>query len=356
MPFCFVLYLLFECTLVCTSSVSHIAPEEKTRGTCLLQVSSQRPRSQHRSLGQSSRNSTSVRHYVFFGQHKSGSLMAWEAAVKMQQAVAHSSSLRFEFNRHLGNALFSSEMLHYLPQQACLLHFARNPFEMIVSGYLYHMADSEAWLSEPFGKVRKLMAEQFPEGCVAGQDWRCRVYRGIDEVYQSSLSSSASFRLPLAKSTETFPEYLRRSDLTTGLTAEFIWAANYSLASMRFANEFVQKPAAASSCNLNVCFHEFYENCPAAWQRVLQAWQVQEPDYTSALRAVTRSCPSVSRAAERHSSDRLMRKKHLSHPREPEMLQRLQELDRSLFKGALADLEEYVQCNVSGKYRMPSAA
>merc|ERR1719329_599116 len=87
----------------------------------------------------------SLQHYTLFAQHKSGSMMAWEAAMSMQRAVGKESKLRFHFNHALGSALSPPEMVGPRGTPRCLLHFSRNPFEMVVSGYMYHMAKSETW-------------------------------------------------------------------------------------------------------------------------------------------------------------------------------------------------------------------
>merc|ERR1719446_1884135 len=41
-------------------------------------------------------------------------------------------------------------MLQTSNNAKCIAHISRNPFEVVVSGYLYHKAGEEAWLGVPF--------------------------------------------------------------------------------------------------------------------------------------------------------------------------------------------------------------
>lgn len=277
--------------------------------------------------------------------------MAWSAAEKLQQAVGMESDLRFVFNTAMGSAVSAPEM-SVANYSKCFLHFCRNPFEMVVSGYMYHRANSESWLLRSFDNATSTLAETYPGGCQAGESFKCLALRGIDQVFHNSMSGSLSALLPNAKANDTFPTYLNYIDLDAGLIAEYIWASNFSLASMDFTSGFMMD----TSCKLNVCFHDFYENCRATWEHIFQAWQlpVPEPHYSAALDEVTRSCPDVTLAAQLHSSRSMMKsKKILEEVPEHQMIARLRELDRRHLHGKLAAMETHLGCPVSRRYREP---
>merc|ERR1719265_142972 len=99
--------------------------------------------------------------------------------MSMQRAVGKESKLRFHFNHALGSALSPPEMVGPRGTPRCLLHFSRNPFEMVVSGYMYHMAKSETWLERSFDNASSVLAATFPHGCQARDSFRCLAWRGL---------------------------------------------------------------------------------------------------------------------------------------------------------------------------------
>jgi len=296
--------------------------------------------------------------FLFFAQHKSGSLMTLEAADYIREAIGKLTGLSLDFSYTMGSAVYDSEMQTAEP--TCLLHVARNPFELVVSGYLYHKAQAEDWLEHTFDNATELMRDtNVPGDCREGANWMCPVFRGLAQVQSMSRSGPVAGVIPEAVGGETFPQYLRRVDTDAGLIAEAIWASNFSLASMRFTSDFVDR----QPCSQNVCHNEFYENCDATWERVLQTWEIKDPHYSVMLEAAKLSCPNTSPGARDHSSHELLEKQNLAHVPEHKMVQSLRELDERFLNGTLASLEAHLgerhangePCRVVGKYLAESA-
>lgn len=296
--------------------------------------------------------------FLFFAQHKSGSLMTLEAATQINFAIENLPGLLVDFSHTMGSAVYDSEMQTAEP--TCLLHVARNPFELVVSGYLYHKAQSEDWLDRTFDNVTEVIRDtNVPGGCGPGANWICPAFRGLAQVLSMSRSGPVAGVIPEALGGESFPEYLRRVDTDAGLIAEAIWASNFSLASMRFTSDFVHRQA----CSQNVCHNEFYENCNATWERVLHFWEIKDPHYSVMLEAAKHSCPNTSPAAREHSSHVQLEKKNLAHVPEHKMVQSLRELDERFLNGTLASLEAHLgerhangePCRVVGKYLAENA-
>jgi len=280
-----------------------------------------------------------LRQYQLIRHRKGGTQMCGLAAANMQGALAAQSGLPVPLV-DVRDGWYASR--YDSPEPVCYAHVARNPFEMVVSGYLFNMAESElAWKEAKLGSPFTNTSTQV---------------RALAELFNSSRSGPLSAWLPEANASETYAEYLKRVDLDTGLLAEFIVAFNSSLAPMRLAEDFTQ----SQHCSINVCLGDFFENCGATWHRVLQAWQIPERPYDAMLGAATKSCPGVAKerhnelASEAHSSARQMENMHLRHAPEHVMVNRLKELDRLRLNGRLAALEDHVKCPVSGKYKEPA--
>lgn len=307
--------------------------------------------------------------YHFVPHHKSGTFMVREAADKMRKTLSpgsapYGSIVKIDSSSTMGLALNTSMM--QTPGPSCFAQLARNPFEMLISGYLYHSAASEPWLRRSFGEVQVRLRHgckpvftggRMSQNCHKDKTEKSSFkivkfwhYRGIDQVFQASQPGSTYANLPQAYTNETFPAYLKRVGLDAGLIAEFIWASENSLAPMRFTYDYVK----SHSCSVNMCLNEFYENCGAAWQRVLTGWQIPEPQKSTLFRAATRSCPEVSSAeALEHSSHFHMQRANLTHQPPQLMVEHLRELDRHFLNGTIAALEEHVGCRVRGIYKGP---
>jgi len=258
----------------------------------------------------------------------------------------------------MGLALESSQMQTLKP--SCFAQFARNPYELVVSGYLYAMASSEGWMLVPFGEALKAdpdsceVSFQFGQATMspcqeAGYN-EVRHQRSTANVFRSSLSGYFSTQLPDANANETYPDYLQRVDLDAGLIASFIQMKEDTWLSMGYVKDFLKN----QSCAITTCFGDYYEDCNATWQRVTRSWQIPQPQRDAMVDAATRSCPGVDALEVSHSAHTGMETMNLTHPPEHEMVQRLRELDSFLLNGTIAALEEQIECPVSGKYKEPA--
>jgi len=331
---------------------------------CMLQGSTRSSSPHHSSIARKVA-SWRKREYHLVPHHKCGSAMTNQAAEHMRKALAeHSGSglpppVLQKDPETMGLAFDSSMM--QTPAPSCFAQFGRNPFEIVVSGYLYHMAVTgpETWLLQPFGATAEDCEPSFIKGrmineCKADSKTSYGAHvlrRGVAQVFNSSRSGSISAVLPDAKEYETYPQYLKRIDLDAGLLAESIWASDATLAPMRFTNDFMK----SQPCSINVCFGEFYEDCGATWARVLRAWQLPEPEYSAMLNAAKKSCPHAAQNhVLAHSSNGWMKRQGLTHPPEHMLVKHLREMDRLHLNGKLAALEKHLGCLVSGKYTEPA--
>jgi len=350
---CWLLHFLW-CMISLRPCAGEISSDSETSGhVCLLQTSTQLQRSPSAADSANLAEKGAPKRYILFAQHKAGYELCDESARIMHEEMAAEAGLSFGVNLDMAWALSSPEMqsewdpekqtgIHMRQTPACFLHVVRNPFEMLVSGYLYHMSQSEPWLGNTFENVDTLLKEKFEEPfCVR------HPLEGVSQVFRSSLSGSMSAWLPDAEANETYSQYLQRADLDAGLIAEFIWASNTSLASVLFTDGFL---AESQACSINMCINEFYENCNATWERIFLTWQVPEHHHDRLLRAATQSCPTTSLNAVTHSSNYQTEKKALAHVPERDMVKRLRELDRTLFNGEIAALEKHSECPARGKY------
>jgi hypothetical protein len=256
------------------------------------------------------------------------------------------------------------------PSVACFAQFARNPFEMVVSGYLYDSAQSEIWQGQTFNEMAELV-DRCGEFAVKG--WMdadllakcssfCQQFPPSDRICEHVLEATAvltalgtskkqgsSFSfLPNAKDTETFATYLQRVDLDVGLMAEYGF-----LSALEFDGIVSDKDLVDSHpCSTSVCFNDFYDKCNDTWQHVLGSWEIPKPQHSVMLQAATGSCPGANPKALDHSSAEAQKANSLSHPPEHEMVKRLRHLDRIFLNGTIAALEEHIGCPVSGKYKI----
>lgn len=295
--------------------------------------------------------------YVLIPHHKSGTVMSRRAADFISSLPAPLGLSVKAADMTMGFATDASMVQTARP--LCLAQMGRNPFEMIVSGFLYHRSSAEVngFKTAPFHQVIAADHESCEHWNEKGEmslyckgskrlygDWI--YYHSIARVFRSSLAGPLSERLPDANPSESYPDYLKRIDWDAGLLAEFVFATNHSLEPMQFTFDF----AASHPCGINVCFGEFYDNCGAAWQRLLQSWRVPEgQQHNAILGAAQMSCPQVDKEAGEHSS--IAPRDDLRHPPLEQMVQRLRELDRLVLHGKIAALEQHVGCPLSENYR-----
>jgi len=323
--------------------------------------------------------------YIMVGHHKGGSTMFKEVNARTELACPDCATLQ-NHEDVMGNAVDESMM--QTPNPACFLHQARNPFEMLVSGYLYNLAGAEEilWANVTFAEAAELTSAGCEPMLIGGRmtgickgDWgdpflqmeryvanmgkdstlwtiakggnyfRYFYRRGVAQVFNSTRSGPLSARLPDANANETYREYLSRVDLDAALLAESVFASDVEFSTTRFSWDYMK----SQSCAVNVCYDEFSEDCNATWERVLQTWNMTEPHYSATLKAISPSCPGTSQLAEQHSVSTLIDNNNITTPSLNDMVMRARELDRDFLNGTMAELETYLGCKVTSKYTDP---
>mmetsp|Transcript_74183 Transcript_74183/g.135775 ORF Transcript_74183/g.135775 Transcript_74183/m.135775 type:complete len:388 (+) Transcript_74183:53-1216(+) len=334
----------------------------------MLQFRTEHPRTKSSKVPINPLGSWVTKDFHMVVHHKSGTHMAGEAVLGMQMAL--SSYLPIYWAPPLIDGPWTtlgiapSEEMMQTPTPACHVHMARNPFELIVSDYMYHMGNAEPEWTEDvkFGDTLDLadcppilVGGRMSQFCVTSRGdvqpyWLSQWLTGIKNVYHRSRSGNLSAWLPDVKADESWAEYLQRVDSDAGLIANAIWTFSTSLPQLQFNKDYMD----SQPCSLNVCFNEWYDDCNAAWSRVLTAWQIEEPGYAAMLAGAKKSCPEGNIFADEHSSDYNMKERGVQ-AEEPSwrMVKRLKELDLLLFNGSIASLEKHITCPVSGKYKEP---
>mmetsp|Transcript_20238 Transcript_20238/g.34745 ORF Transcript_20238/g.34745 Transcript_20238/m.34745 type:complete len:387 (-) Transcript_20238:59-1219(-) len=303
--------------------------------------------------------------YHLIAQHKTGTVLSNEAALGMQAGA----TTIFPWLHPLIEASWSTmgfasdASMMQTPVPACHVHMTRNPFEMVVSGYKYHMSAVEPeWTTIPnFGDILdhdgcspKYIGGRMSPICLHPrhglQEYFVTLfYTGLANVYKRSHSGNLSAWFPEVKANESWSQYLQRVDSDAGLIANFIWASTTSLPQLRFVNDFVD----LQPCSLNVCFNEWYDSCEATWSRVLTTWQIEEPWKTPMLAGANQSCPNGpdKKLADAHSSRFDSARAGVNTEESWRLVKRLRELDLLLFNGSLAALEKHIACPLSGHYK-----
>mmetsp|Transcript_55024 Transcript_55024/g.100864 ORF Transcript_55024/g.100864 Transcript_55024/m.100864 type:complete len:382 (+) Transcript_55024:53-1198(+) len=328
----------------------------------MLQLRTEHPRSKSSTYSVPLFGSWVLKEYHVIAQHKSGTVMGVEAVKGMVSTLRLHSPVIDAPESTLGRATNISMM--QTPKPACHVHMARNPFELIVSDYMYHMGNGEPEWTGNITIGEMLDLEDCPPMLDGGRMspycltprgdrqpyWLSQWLTGIKNVYHRSRSGNLSAWLPDVRANESWSEYLQRVDTDAGLIANVIWTQTTTLPALKASYDFM----GSQPCSLNVCFNEWYDDCNAAWSRVLTAWQIEEPGYAAMLAGAKVSCPEANKVAAGHSSNAKMEKAGVQ-AEEPSwrMVKRLKELDLLLFNGSIASLEKHITCPVSGKYKEP---
>jgi hypothetical protein len=327
--------------------------------------------------------------YALVAQHKSGTQMCGQAKRGWGQVQTETDENVNMFSgdseskvpyftspwNTMGFAINDKMMM--TPRQHCILHVMRNPFEMLVSGYLYHKAGAEEWTSSRFGtamansqppkprfykgrmsmwtdddvnspdyvKDARDFAEHKPLSKVYGY-WGHLFLHGMAKVMNASSAPPLNQIMPEASANESYSQYLQRAGIDAGLIANAIWANITSLGSMKFVHDYAE----SQQCSLSICLHDFYKDCEATWRRIVTTWEIPERYHGLLVAGANESCPLVSEETKKHSSAEWSKKEKITHPPLHALIARLRELDKSLFNGTIAQLEASQSCPVSEHY------
>ena len=269
-----------------------------------------------------------------------------------------------------------------------VVHMARDPYEVVVSGFLYHHRPVEQWLTRPISesrdpngmevvcaaskqknatkakKAKNQAATAKNSACTnANQQWRgvfTRVWgRGPNTdigAQAKAVFDTLPVLAPSKRATETYPQYLNRVPERDGLLAEAARALVRDLASMASAARASGPATAASgpatsdanasstastvtSCLETLMVHDA-DALAAEWARLLPVL-----GYTG--KAVAQLASQLSR----HQAGALNKTSHHETSHDPAERARLlavvRELDREELGGALAQIARLTGCSAN---------
>jgi hypothetical protein len=243
----------------------------------------------------------------------------------------------------------------------------RNPFEMLVSGYLYNAAGSEPWMKMTFEQsIAKWNANCDPilVDCGISASKACQeevktaqyvpvggLVRSVTQLYACSRSGPMASLLPDAQLDETFQEYMTRANPDEALIAQFIYASDSTLYPMLFQHGYFQE----HNCAKNLCFSSLYTDCKKQWSSVLKVWETPDVYFNDLLEAAVSQCPGNSEKAEKHSSEHMQETNGgVEHREDHTMVVQMRHLDREHLNGTVSGLETTLECPLGYKYSIKS--
>ena len=123
----------------------------------------------------------------------------------------------------------ATRRVHRVP---CFAHFVRNPFQKVVSGYLYHRAGAEHWtewaLDRLSSKPGTGAQRRGAAPALGGASWDTQLFESARAVLWPTADAARPLEprlsLPAARPGESYRVYLARVDETEGLLAELLRA------------------------------------------------------------------------------------------------------------------------------------
>jgi hypothetical protein len=287
---------------------------------------------------------------------------------------------------------------HVIP---CFAQIRRDPFEVVVSGYLYHKSRSERWTRLPLKrttkeaeaqrveKERRLLRkinEQWPRSIPMEMESpraRERFMKKSMKEYDTKLKAPyGPWTNQFIKSTvalasvtspggalrgilpapyynnESYSSYLNRLAAPLGLLAEFVTAAAHTLPQMQQLYRRAQrekKPAATNSTpfqwsrciSSSTCLSDFSIDdrvrCVAAWNRLLILLGFPQNSIRKLSAAASSSC-GASGPNKRHAAS-------VQSPLLAHLVDELRRVDQQYLNYSLLMLSREIRCPLSKSYR-----
>ena len=260
--------------------------------------------------------------------HKSGTQMVGAAVKAINYVIRH--RLNGSCLVHVDENCFYADCP--LPSSARVVHIVRNPYDMIVSGYLYHRDGGEGWDSSWLGRS---MVQ--PDTTRSALDMASQVYmcseliqgkssvtqkgvchpggakgvfsQGVLDVVEAARDKRFGGAIPPPlDEQENYTAFLQRVTPKAGLLSEVI-ASRASRSTMMGLYKRYRKLSGACG-NVNFDFEGFQtagmDGCTARWRDVIAAFdyppKVQEDMATAAAQASCMAATDVQRSAQAHST------------------------------------------------------
>ena len=159
---------------------------------------------------------------ILGANHKTGTVLGEKVLGAVREArvagacLAAASTVRDVHWRGLARCRPEKCGAAFEGRRALVVALVRDPFEMVVSGYLYHLAGKEKWCTLP-------MNGDAPGHGAVSAGWHRHILAvmGLDAVYASNLTGT--------NDRESYEQYLGRSTRRDGLVAEFVRASKGDL-------------------------------------------------------------------------------------------------------------------------------
>lgn len=240
------------------------------------------------------------------------------------------------------------------------LHVERNPYEMVVSGYLYHKEGKESWCTSPLN--RRLnnppLAFYHDQAKVVAKAAEGSSFNmmGTDTLDRAAVACI----LPDVKTGESYSAYLRRIPPSAGLLAEYIRAMQMDLPDM-VANH---RTAATSDSAANLCSSTNsgdLQSCEDNWQNAFESLYPNQEWLSKELgKSASKSCSAVDHSSISSHKSSLLATLQRTRERSlnaltKELIVQLQALDSAVLGGALGKMDQDLDCPLSRKY-IPSAS
>lgn len=268
---------------------------------------------------------------VIGANHKSGTFLSIGVMASVREVAARESCLlaaRTLVSVHW-NGLDSCKACQPLtPNRPTLvMAFVRDPFELIVSGYLYHHAGKESWCTWA-------MRGGFRGG---KRDELAKVDFGIATLLQSPA-------VPAVAGSESYQGYLKRLSGHDGVLAEFVRASHRDLPALEAG-----WTAAKASTPLHNASYECLDTFMApkengrdpfleAWTRIFRFFRYPPESIAPSLRAaqkhdIVKNPQTLKGHGTQHST-----------PQRTKLYNTAVEVDRMHFGGRYADLSRRLNC------------
>jgi len=287
-----------------------------------------------------------------FVAHKMGTELSSMAAGAVNEALISMGCLYSSMSQDWDHRpMFQDASEFAMPR--CFIHLERNPFEVVVSGYLYHLGTTEDWIYWKFARCGEMPRHCEEQGyfCPWGTlDLWAEVYwTGVCSLRSSPLIAAGRMAAPLDD--ENFQEYLVRVDFDSGLLANALFFASAVWEPLKMFHDLAEE----SCCAVNVCFDSFDTACNETWRGAFTVVAgVKEPVLSGMVAAASSTCSGGEVGAAHamaHGADAQAIASGKFLPANGQLVTRLRALDRELLGGSLEELAGKVGCAIGARYQ-----
>jgi len=285
------------------------------------------------------------------------------------------SSVQHWMNAHVQLGMVSSQPPP--PDDALVLHLARNPLEMVVSSYAYDLEGKEpSWQSAPvtpFHHCRRQFHEHFGEQqslltqCTSGIGPYCTGIDAVVAAAQPDGTGELAPRLPVpdpieaamaGAPRESWSRYLARVGEDEGLLAEAVMMKTLALRNMAQIRQLSAESPRRQTVCLAFLEEGTVDHCRQKWEQLVADLEFPShliPNISAAIAAATCSRARDGQSAdveEEPGASIIMRNRTQAADR----VVRLARIDEEVLNGSLAQIHSYVGCPLGHRYaswRMP---